>query len=99
LVDVSTEKITFIFKVTCNTRNYKHDVLHWLYSQASLGRTRISRTLWMTRIDLKVPSIFLVFLSKKKTFCLNTDTSNSINDPVNDKITSLTCQIRTFQFN
>jgi hypothetical protein len=31
----------------------------------------------MAQTDLKFPSIFLIFLSKKKTFLSNTDTSNS----------------------
>jgi hypothetical protein len=33
----------------------------------------------MGRTDLKVPSIFLIFLSKNNPFRLNTDTSNSRN--------------------
>ena len=41
------------------------------YSQTSVPWTR------MARADLKVPSTFLIFLSKKKTFRPNTDTSNS----------------------
>ena len=40
----------------------------------------------MARTDLKVPSIFLIFLSKENPIRLNTDTS--INGPVNNKITS-----------
>jgi len=43
----------------------------------SLGRTRIGRTLRMAQTDLKVLSIFLIFLSKKKSFRSNTNTSNS----------------------
>jgi hypothetical protein len=45
------------------------------YSQTSVPR--IGRTLWMARTDLKVPSIFLIFLSKENPFRSKTDTSNS----------------------
>jgi hypothetical protein len=45
------------------------------YSQTSVPR--IGRTLWMARTDLKVPSIFLIFLSKENPFRSQTDTSNS----------------------
>ena len=41
------------------------------YSHTSVLWTR------MARADLKVPSTFLIFLSKTKTFRPNTDTSNS----------------------
>jgi hypothetical protein len=40
-------------------------------------RTRMGRIPWMAQTDLEVQSIFLIFLSKKKTFRSNTDTSNS----------------------
>ena len=36
------------------------------YSQTLVPRTRMGRTLWLARTDLKVPPIFLIFLSKKK---------------------------------
>ena len=48
-----------------------------IYSKALLDRTQIGQTLGMARTDLKVPSSFLIFLSKKKTFRSNTDTLNS----------------------
>jgi hypothetical protein len=48
-----------------------------IYSQTSVPPTRMGRTLWMARTDLKVPSIFLIFLSKNKPFRSNTDISNS----------------------
>ena len=41
------------------------------------SQTSVPRIPWMTRTDLKVPSIFLIFLSKKNLFRSNTDTSNS----------------------
>ena len=51
-----------------------HTVLHvtvtifFIYSQTSVPRTPMGRILWMARTDLKVLSIFLTFLSKKKSF-------------------------------
>ena len=62
-------------------------------SQTSVPRTRMGRIPWMVRTDLKVPSIFLIFLSKKKQLSLEhryLEQSNSINGPVNNKITSFT---------
>jgi lipopolysaccharide biosynthesis glycosyltransferase len=44
-----------------------------LYSKTSVGRTRIGQALLMARTDLKDPSIFLLFLTKKKPFHSNTD--------------------------
>ena len=44
----------------------------------------MGRTLWMARTDLKVPSIFLIFLSKNKPLSLEhryLEQSNSINGP------------------
>jgi hypothetical protein len=35
-----------------------------IYSQNSVPRTQMGQILWMARTDLKVPSIFLIFLSK-----------------------------------
>jgi hypothetical protein len=55
-----------------------HQRLHiTICSQSSVPRTRIGRILLMARTDLKVPSIFLIFLSKENPFRSNTDTSNS----------------------
>jgi hypothetical protein len=41
-------------------------MMSFLYSQTSFPRTRMGRIPLMARTDLKVPSIFLIFLSKKK---------------------------------
>jgi hypothetical protein len=38
------------------------------YSQASVPRTRTGQIPWVARTNLKVPSIFLIFLSKKNPF-------------------------------
>ena len=58
--------------------NTHKTILHiTICSQTSVPRTRIGRTLLMARTDLKVPSIFLIFLSKENPFRSNTDTSNS----------------------
>jgi hypothetical protein len=72
------------------------------YSQTLVPRTRIGRIPRMAQTDLKVLSIFLIYLSKKNTFCSNTDTSNSrIQYMVLSIIKSqvLPCQTRTSQFN
>jgi hypothetical protein len=40
-------------------------------------QTRMGPIPWMARTDLKVRSIFPIFLSKKNSFRSNTDTSNN----------------------
>ena len=67
-----------------------------IYSQTSVPRTRIGRIPWMARTDLKIRSIFSIFLSKKNLGTSNSDGSNTMDgsnlfeSPVNNKITSFT---------
>jgi uncharacterized membrane protein len=67
-----------------------------LYSQTSVPRTRMGRIPWMARTDLKIRSIFSIFLSKKNLGASNSDGSNTMDgsnlfeSPVNNKITSFT---------
>ena len=58
-----------------------------------MPRTRMGRIPWMAQTDLKVRSIFPIFLSKKNLLSLEhryLEQSTSINGPVNNKITSFT---------
>jgi hypothetical protein len=62
----------------------------------------IGRIPWMAQTDLKVQSIFPIFLSKKNSFRSNTDTPNSRTQymvPSIIKSRVLPCQTRTWQFN
>jgi len=66
---------------------------YYNYSQTWVPRTRMGRIPWMAQTDLKVPSIFIIFLSKKKNLSLEhqyLEQSNSINGPINNKIKSFT---------
>jgi hypothetical protein len=66
-----------------------------MYSQTSVPRMRMGRIPWLARTDLKVPSIFLIFLSKKNLSLEHQylEQSNSINGPINNKIMSFTMPV------
>ena len=70
----------------------KWKLAFYIYTnQTSVPRIRMGRISWMARTDLKVPSSFHIFLSKKKPLSLEhryLEQLNSINGPVNNKITS-----------
>jgi hypothetical protein len=79
------QKSTLFWHNICTSHTFKTysecRILHVITVKTAVPRT------WMARTDLKVPSIFLIFLSKKN---LSLEQSNSINGPVNNKITSFT---------
>ena len=66
------QKNTLFWHNICTSHTFKTysecRILHVITVKTAVPRTWMGRIPWMARTDLKVPSIFLIFLSKKKPF-------------------------------
>jgi hypothetical protein len=91
----------FFFKVAINVINQEEFFISIItqetkYSQTLVPRTRMGRILWMAQTDLKFPSIFLIFLSKKNNLSLEHRYLEQSNSIIKSRV--LPCQTRTSQF-